>query len=154
MVSYNPKLKKDQLTAIDKTQSMPMVKDVMTETYSYLTSDTDMKTALEKLLASRTTGLVVLDQDNHAVGFLSEKDCLKQALDIKYHNAEPGKISDYMTKFVTCFNEDDNLLEAVELFTRHYFHTVPVMNESKKVVGVLTRRTVLEEVHKLFQTTW
>lgn len=154
MVSYNPKLKKDQLSAIDKTQSIPLVKDVMSETYSFLSSETNMKSALEELLASKTTGVVVLDEERHAVGFLSEKDCLRQALDIKYHNAEPGKIKDYMSKFVTCFNEDDNLLEAVELFTRHYFHTVPVMNEDKKVTGVLTRRSVLEEVHKLFQTTW
>lgn len=154
MVSYNPKLKKDQLTPIEKTQSIPMVKDVMSETYDFLSTEMNMKTALEKLLASKSTGLVVLGQGNKAEGFLSEKDCLRQALDIKYHNAQPGQITDYMSRFVTCFNEDDNLLDAVELFTRHYFHAVPVMNEDEKVVGVLTRRVVLEEVHKLFQTTW
>lgn len=154
MVSYNPKLKKDQLSAIDKTQSIPVVKDVMSETFTSLSADLDMKSAIEKLMHSKISGLVVLDKDNQAVGFLSEKDCLRQALDMKYHNAEPGKVSDYMTKYVTTFSEDDGLIEAVELFTRHYFHTVPVVNESQKVVGILTRRTLLEEVQKLFQTTW
>lgn len=154
MVSYNPKLKKDQLSAIEKTQSIPLVKDVMTETYNSFSADSDMKSAIEKLMKTKISGLVVLDKNNVAVGFLSEKDCLRQALDMKYHNAEPGKISDYMTKYVTTFNEGDGLIQAVELFTRHYFHTVPVVNEDKKVVGILTRRTVLEEVQKLFQTTW
>jgi predicted transcriptional regulator len=154
MVSYNPKLKKDQLSAIDKTQAIPTVKDVMTASYSFLASDTDMKSAIEKLVNSNMSGLVVLGDDKKATGFLSEKDCLRQALDMKYHNAEPGQISDYMTKFVTSFHEEDSLLVAVELFTKHYFHTVPVMDNDKKVVGVLDRRTVLREVHKLFQTTW
>jgi len=154
MVSYNPKLKKDQLSAIDKTQAIPMVKDVMTESYSFLSLDTNMKSAIEKLVEGNISGVVVLDDHKRAIGFLSEKDCLRQALDTKYHNAEPGKISDYMTKFVTSFHEEDSLLVAVELFTKHYFHSVPVMDDDKKVVGVLDRRTVLKEVHKLFQTTW
>ena len=86
MVSYNPKLKKDQLSAIDKTQSIPVVKDVMSETFTSLSADLDMKSAIEKLMHSKISGLVVLDKDNQAVGFLSEKDCLRQALDMKYHN--------------------------------------------------------------------
>ena len=54
-----------------------------------------ISTIVEKKIA----GAPVLDDEDHIVGMISEKDCLRLIVDQAYYNmpAETRKVSDYMT---------------------------------------------------------
>src|SRR5579871_3344674 len=52
------------------------------------------------------------------------------------------KVCDVMTKFVVCCKPESNLGEAVELLWRHNCGILPVINDERKLVGVITDRDI------------
>ena len=148
MVNYTPELKKAKSLVKEI-----LVGEVMLKTYPYFKAHENVLDAVKILLNKKISGAPVIDEDKRAVGFLSEKDCLRIATEMKYYNAHPGKIADYMSKAVLSMQTNASIFDAIELFTKNSFHCYPVV-EQKKVVGVIDRRTVLNIVNKFGQTTW
>lgn len=53
------------------------------------------------------------------------------------------KVSDIMTKEVMTVKESDSVLLAAELLARHGFHGVPVVDEKKTLVGLVTQSNLI-----------
>jgi len=52
------------------------------------------------------------------------------------------KVCDVMTKFVVCCKPESNVGEAVELLWRHNCGILPVVNDERKLIGVITDRDI------------
>ncbi|MBN2087039.1 CBS domain-containing protein [Candidatus Peregrinibacteria bacterium] len=66
---------------------------------------------------------------------------------LKDHCAETVK--DIMTKGVKTANTDTTLLEAINLMSKNKITRLPVVNKSKKLIGIITRSDIVHQIAKL-----
>ncbi|UCH12551.1 MAG: CBS domain-containing protein [Candidatus Omnitrophota bacterium] len=57
------------------------------------------------------------------------------------------KVKDCMTKDVVTVKRSTNLTELIEIFRKYNFHTLPVVEDGNKIVGIVT----FEDILKVFQ---
>lgn len=109
----------------------------------------DVLEAIHILVEKRISGAPVLDGAGNIVGMLSEKDCLKVALEAGYNEGMGGKVSDYMTKNVETIDADSSIMEAAKAFIDHPFKRYPVVDEEERLVGQISRADVLRAIEKI-----
>jgi CBS domain-containing protein len=151
MVNYTPAVVGHLKDVEINTESL--IRDHMSNAYISLDEDTLINEASSSLLKMNLTGAPVVSKTGALVGFLSEKDCLKFVLDSKYYNHTPSTVGHFMSTKVMTLAPDDTLLHAVELFMKYNFQMYPVVDDHR-VIGIVSRKMVLEAVTGLSQTKW
>ena len=68
------------------------LRDIMYKVFTSFEEETDILEAARILLEKRISGAPVINSKSEAIGFLSEKNCLKFTMDLKYYSSEPGKV--------------------------------------------------------------
>lgn len=125
-----------------------LVKDYMIGDHLAFRPDTNLLQAVHTLLERGLSGAPVVDENNHLVGFLSEKDCLKAALDASYFRRDEGAVQDFMSRDVSSIAGDANLIDAIQMFVSKHYRCLPVV-EGSRLVGQLSRRDLLKALEKL-----
>lgn len=125
-----------------------LVKDYMVGDHLAFKSDTNLLKAVHTLLKHGLSGAPVVDDNNRLIGFLSEKDCLKAALDASYFRREEGTVQDFMSRDVTSISGDASLIDAIQLFLSKHYRCLPVC-EGSRLVGQLSRRDILKGLEKV-----
>jgi len=125
-----------------------LVKDYMIGDHLAFKPQTNVLDAVHQLLHHQLTGAPVADDSSQLVGFLSEKDCLRIALNSSYFDGRGGLVQDYMASKVLSLQADANLLDAAELFISHPYRCLPVV-DGKRLIGQISRRDVLRAMEKL-----
>ncbi len=126
-----------------------LVRDYMTSDPLAFAPEMDALDAIHQLIRHELSGAPVIDHLGKVVGFLSEKDCMKVALNASYHRERGGRVSEFMTRTVHTLEAEATLTEAAELFLSMPYRCFPVVNESK-LIGQLSRRDIL----KAFERLW
>ena len=103
---------------------------------------------MHKLLQHQLSGAPVVDDNNRLVGFISEKDCLKAALDASYFRREEGSVQDFMSKDVVSISADASLIDAIQIFISTSVRCLPVV-EGSRLVGQISRQDILKGLEKL-----
>ncbi len=124
------------------------VRDFMAASLITLSPDMEIMQAISILLKNRISGAPVQDSMDNLVGILSEKDCLKVALEAGYNDSRGGKVSDYMTKNVTTVNADDSIIDIAKMFVETPLKRLPVI-EDNRLVGQISRRDALKAIDTL-----
>lgn len=125
-----------------------LVKDYMIGDHLAFNPETNVLDAIHQLLHHQLSGAPVADEEGRLVGFLSEKDCLKIALNASYFDGRGGLVRDFMARDVVSLKADANLVDAIELFMARPYRCLPVV-EGNKLVGQLSRRDILKAMEKL-----
>ncbi len=119
------------------------VKDYMTVNKCTFTPDMDILRAIHQMLESRISGAPVIDQHGNMIGFLSEKDCMKVALNAAYQqDGAAGRVSEFMTKGVHTLDVETPIIEVAELFLNESYKRFPVVKDNR-LVGTITRQNIL-----------
>lgn len=126
-----------------------LVKDYMSGDPLAFSPEMDVLDAIHQLIKHEMTGAPVIDHLGKVVGFLSEKDCLKVALNASYHEERGGRVSEFMTRQIKTLEADTTLTEAAELFVSEPYRCYPVVQESR-LIGQLSRRNILKALEKLW----
>jgi len=126
------------------------VRDYMTRHLVTFRSDTDLFTAINRLLEHRISGAPVVDSQGHLIGLLSEGDCLRGILSGAYYEAIGGTVSTYMTTEVETVTPEADIIELSERFLRGRRRRLPVI-EHGRLVGQISRCDVLRAVKELAQ---
>ncbi|AEB59668.1 CBS domain-containing protein [Ectopseudomonas mendocina] len=126
------------------------VRDYMTRHLVTFRSDTDLFTAINRLLEHRISGAPVVDSQGHLVGLLSEGDCLRGILSGAYYEAVGGTVSTYMTTAVETVSPEADIIELSERFLRGRRRRMPVI-ENGRLVGQISRHDVLRAVKEFAQ---
>jgi CBS domain-containing protein len=126
-----------------------LVKDYMTADHLAFKPEMDVLTAVHLLLERRLTGAPVVDGGGQLVGFFSEKDGLRVALNASYYEQPGGPVGQYMAREVRTLDAAASMADAIELFVAHHFHCYPVLSAGK-LVGQLSRRDALKALEKLW----
>ncbi|MDV5860466.1 CBS domain-containing protein [Pseudomonas mendocina] len=126
------------------------VRDYMTRHLVTFRSDTDLFTAINRLLEHRISGAPVVDSQGHLIGLLSEGDCLRGILSGAYYEAVGGTVSAYMTTEVETVTPEADIIELSERFLRGRRRRLPVI-EHGRLVGQISRHDVLRAVKEFAQ---
>ena len=149
------------------------VKDIMNPITEYLSPEDTLQQAAIKMRTTRrpdgqgVKGLVVLDEEKNLSGILSVKDVLRAAipeyLDIKLSVFSWDGMLEEMAKRVACktvkefmstevftVSEDASLMNCADLLIKKNMQRLPVVNQEKKVVGIVYIRDVFNVISQIF----
>ncbi|MEP6690919.1 MAG: CBS domain-containing protein [Gemmatimonadaceae bacterium] len=133
------------------------VRDIMTERPRTVRPDTLLRDAARAMMLGAVRALPVVDDSELVVGMLSERELLRDLLDLFLHGASakpnaPGGVGgrrrivrDVMTRQVLCVSPDQPLAEVASLMANKDVEQVPVVREGR-LVGFLTRGDIVRKL--------
>ncbi len=118
---------------------MVKAKAIMSAQVITVAPDEDIYEAIRMMVRHNVTGLPVINPDGSLAGVLTEKDVLDLLYEIK---DRPGKVEDYMTRSVVCFDSEDEVTHIAANFRDNDFRRVPIL-ENGKLVGIVSRKDII-----------
>lgn len=126
------------------------VRDIMSRNVRFVGPNNRMADVLEILRQHRFSGLPVLEQGD-LLGIISLEDLIRAIQANKLDSA----VSEYMSHRIITVHEYDAAVEAIETFTRYKVGRLPVINESGRLIGMVTKgditRGLLHALQKDYQ---
>ena len=113
------------------------VKDVMHKGVDWVSPDTPI-TEIAKLMRGHDIGCIPIGEDDHLIGMVTDRDIVCKGLARKDFNAAAMTARDVMTEGIHCCREDDDLAKAVHHMETLKIRRLPVINKSKRMVGMLS----------------
>jgi CBS domain-containing protein len=112
--------------------------------------DQPIQDVIATIVSKKISGAPVLDDQDHLVGMISEKDCLRLVVDQAYHNmpAETRRVSDYMTPKVQSHSRKTTVVEAAMEFLNSPIRRFPIV-ENGMLIGQVSRRHILKAAQNL-----
>ncbi len=123
------------------------VRDLMETKYLTLTPDMAITEAVSILMEQKVTGAPVVDEEDHVLGLLSERECLASLLVGAYDRMPSGIVSDFMLQEFVSVPPNLGIFELAELFVNKTIRRFMVI-EDDKLVGQITRRDLLRGIKR------
>ncbi|AJD49879.1 hypothetical protein S7S_17335 [Isoalcanivorax pacificus W11-5] len=120
-----------------------VVREVMARHSPSIPLGTELTIVVDTLLRHRMTGLPVVDAERRVVGFVSEQDCLRSLLVSSYHCEGAPKVEDVMHPEPLMVSEDHSVVDIAEQMLKQKPKVYPVVDEHRRLVGLLLRSQVL-----------
>lgn len=129
-----------------------LIKDWMSKSPVTVKPATSIMKAAKLMKENGYHRLPVVDDDGTLVGIVSDRD-IKEASPSKattldmhelYYLLSEIKIGDIMTKNPICLKPDDTIEKAAALMMEHNFGGMPVVDESGRLVGIITDSDVFK----------
>ena len=120
----------------------PLVSDYM-ETAKPVVAGSSLQQTIRHLLDNRLTGAPVIDGENRVIGFVSEQDCIRQALNSSYHGELNSIVEDVMSHNVLTVHAENTIIAVAQRMVDDKPKTYPVIKDNR-LVGVIPRRAVLQ----------
>ncbi len=128
-----------------------LIKDYMATNLTKFTPEMQISEAIKFLNSHKISGAPVVDDLGALVGILSEKDCLKVALQSTYYEDwVGGSVSEYMTASVETVSDTASIVDLADKFLKSSYKRFPVLNEDGDLVGQISRSDVLRALDILW----
>ena len=118
-------------------------KEIMSKNPLKVVVGTSIEDALRVLVNHRITGLPVVDKNDRMVGVLSEYDILLQVAKAKKSKRNIFSQPIQYSKKVFAIPETTPLEKIMDIFVKTKFRRLPIVDSSKKLVGIVTRRDLM-----------
>lgn len=130
--------------------NLPKASDVMSSPVIALTEDHGVFDALNVFAKYRFSAIpVVRPESNILVGIVSEGDCLKRmAQTLFYDEMTDDSIRHIVTKDVKAITWEMDIFELEEFFQKEGIRHTPVVDETNRVTGIVSRTDILKHLHK------
>ena len=112
------------------------VKDAMHKGVEWVGPDTPV-IELAKLMRRHDIGAIPIGEDDRLVGMVTDRDIVCKGLAEDGFDARRAIARDVMTEGIHCCREDDDLAKAVRHMEALKVRRLPVINKSKRMVGML-----------------
>jgi CBS domain-containing protein len=113
------------------------VKDVMHKGVDWVSPDTPV-TELAKLMRDHDVGAIPIGENDRLVGMVTDRDIVCKGLAHDSFDAGQATAREVMTATIHCCREDDDLAKAVRHMEELKVRRLPVINKSKRMVGILS----------------
>ena len=123
------------------------VRDVMQHQVPAIHPHMPLATAVTTLLEHGFTGLPVVDDQRHIIGFISEQDCIHALLVSSYHGEGDPEVGDVMFDKPLVVSPADNMVDLAQNLGRGKPKVYPVA-EAGRLVGIITRSQILSVLAK------
>ena len=124
-----------------------LVSDYMKPVIEYFSPDTSVEEVVKTLVKNKLFGAPVLDQNKKLVGFISEKDCLKQMVNDSYYSQDHHVARDIMRENPLSVSPNADIIGLAEEMLGRRPKLYPVV-ENDQVIGIITRADVLKALSK------
>jgi len=128
-----------------------LIKDYMATNLITFTAEMPISEAIKFLNSHKISGAPVVDAKGTLKGILSEKDCLKVALQSSYYEDwMAGSVAEYMTADVETVLDSASVVDLADKFIKSSLKRYPVLNENGALVGQISRSDVLRALEVLW----
>jgi CBS domain-containing protein len=147
-----------------------LAKDIMTRDVITVRPEEDVEKVAQLLLENKISGVPVVDENQHIIGMITEKDLMIKATELKVpfyitlfdsiiflenpirfkndlKKYSASQVKDAMTSKVHWVEEDTPVSEIAELMQKENINRVPVVRHNK-VMGIVTRNDLLKSLIK------
>ena len=118
-------------------------KDIMNKKVVVLRDDFPVSKVAQFLIRKRLSGAPVVNKNGCPVGFLSERDMMKAACDIK--NFTKKRAGDIMTCRLYSVDPEMPAEKIIGIFNKKPYRFIPVIKK-KKVLGIVSRKDVIDRI--------
>jgi len=113
------------------------VKEAMHKGVDWVDPDTPV-IDLAKLMRQHDIGAIPIGENDRLIGMVTDRDIVCKGLAEYGFDISRATARDVMTPGIHCCNEDDDLAKAVRHMEELKVRRLPVINKSKRMVGILT----------------
>ena len=113
------------------------VKEAMHKGVDWVGPDTPVS-ELAKLMRDHDVGSIPIGENDHLVGMVTDRDIVCKGLAQEDFDARRATARDVMTAEIHCCREDDDLAKAVRHMEELKIRRLPVINKSKRMIGMLS----------------
>ena len=113
------------------------VKDAMHKGVDWVSPDTPV-TELAKLMCEHDIGAIPIGDEDRLIGMVTDRDIVCKGLAQDGFDVVSATARDVMTAGIHCCREDDDLAKAVRHMEALSIRRLPVINKSKRMVGILS----------------
>lgn len=104
------------------------------------TPSVSIRAAVE-IMHNKGSGYLVIAEKNKVRGILTEKEVARKILGKKINWEAP--VIDFMNTAPITASPEDSVGEAVDLMAKNNCYHLPLLNEAKELVGVISVRTLI-----------
>jgi CBS domain-containing protein len=123
-------------------------RDIMTTTVISVSPDMLLTDVIKLLLRWHISGVPVLDEKGTLLGIITEHDVVNFAFS---GDAQDTRVSEAMTKTVITFPPETPVEALVNCCAEKRIRRVPIV-EDGRVVGIVSRRDILREMNKIYDS--
>lgn len=135
------------------TVSEIMIKNVITASQDFKLS------VLEKMMENKNVGHIFITNMNQLVGVVSDGDIKRRksylaGTDVSTTREEQTlqtPAHQIMTRNLITLGPDSEIVEAVNLLLTHDIHSIPIVKDGKKLVGIITGTDLLHYLKKILE---
>jgi CBS domain-containing protein len=113
------------------------VKEVMHKGVDWVSPNTPV-TELARLMREHDIGCIPIGEDDQLVGMVTDRDIVCKGLARNGFDAARTLARDVMTEGIHCCREDDDLAKAMHHMEALKVRRLPVINKSKRMVGIIS----------------
>jgi CBS domain-containing protein len=126
-----------RLPKVQQRRWVMKVKDVMHKGVDWVSPDTPV-TELAKLMREHDIGAIPIGENDRLIGMVTDRDIVCKGLAEDSFDASKATAHDVMTPGIHCCRDDDDLAKAVRHMEQLQVRRLPVINKSKRMVGILS----------------
>ena len=113
------------------------VKDAMHKGVDWVSPETPVP-ELAKLMRDHDVGAIPIGENDRLVGMVTDRDIVCKGLAQDNFDAHSATARDVMTSEIHCCREDEDLVKAVRHMEELKVRRLPVINKSKRMIGMLS----------------
>jgi CBS domain-containing protein len=113
------------------------VREVMHKGVEWVAPDTPIA-ELARLMRTRDIGAVPIGENDRLIGMVTDRDIVCKGVARDGFDLQRTTARDVMTPGIHCCREDDDLAKAVKHMEGLNVRRLPVINKSKRMVGILS----------------
>ncbi len=119
---------------------------IMTENVTTVKATESLDVVKTLLFEKHFHHLPVVDDKERMVGILTSWDLIKK--DIRFEDYGKYIVSDIMTQKVVTLGPKELVGAAAMIFLKHLFHGLPIVDDERKIVGIVTTHDILKHQFK------
>ena len=119
------------------------VSDCMSHQFVSFSPEQSVVEAALELVKNELLGGPVVDGDGLLVGWISEQDCIGVVSQVIYYSERVDQVEGVMSAEVSSVKADGSALDLAQDMKNHKRKIYPVIDESNRVIGVVSRRNIL-----------
>ncbi|MCP4568930.1 MAG: CBS domain-containing protein [FCB group bacterium] len=124
---------------------MMQIKDMLKSKRAPITihEDQTMENAMKLLIDNKIGALIMVDDDDNPIGIITERDIFHLAFRFRGDMMDI-MVKDHMVSNLVVSTPEDDIEHIAEVMIQKRIRHVPVVDDSKKLIGILSIRDVVK----------
>lgn len=122
-----------------------IIKEIMNSAPYLLYEEDTVLSASKFMKDEKIRNLPVIDKQKKLVGLIT----LREIINTVFSNPDKILVKDAMIKQVTSVKPESTLIEAIEIMLISKYGCLPVIDDEKKLIGIITEAELLKTLYNI-----